>query len=214
MVYETAIPIIERLGYKVKVLQAESDYITLFNTRIQNSKTAERNGKKVGWLLGGMCAANDRLKMRPIREFYKNVGEHEQIIGIAADEPERLQRLKPNSRSLLAENGIIESETYSMCRRYGLLSPIFEERCRGGCWFCPNCSVKEFAALKRQYPELWAELEMLSHDTEIVSKGFKYGRTFDSVNREIDLINSQMSIFDIVDNSGGGYDGAKIDGLD
>ena len=34
-VYETAIPIIERLGYKVKVLQAESDYITLFNTRIQ-----------------------------------------------------------------------------------------------------------------------------------------------------------------------------------
>ena len=213
-VYETAIPIIERLGYKVKVLQAKSDYITLFNTRIQNSKTAERNGKKVGWLLGGMCAANDRLKMRPIREFYKNVGEHEQIIGIAADEPERLQRLKPNSRSLLAENGIIESETYSMCRRYGLLSPIYEERCRGGCWFCPNCSVKEFAALKRQYPELWAELEMLSHDTEIVSKGFKYGRTFDSVNREIDLINSQMSIFDIVDNSGGGYDGAKIDGLD
>lgn len=57
---------------------------------------------------------------------------------------------------------------------------------------------KEFAAFKNQYPELWSELEKLSHDKEIVSQGFKYGRTFDSVNHEIDLINNQISIFDII----------------
>lgn len=49
--------------------------------------------------------------------------------------------------------------------------------------------------------EYWnelGELETISHDKELVSQGFKYGRTFDSVNREIDLINNQINIFDIL----------------
>lgn len=145
-----------------------------------------------------MCAANDRLKMRPIRELKKSIGKHEQIIGIAADEPSRLTRLKPDCRSVLVEYGIKEADTFEICKRYGLLSPIYEMRSRGGCWFCPNCPIAEFAALKKEYPKLWAELEILSHDTEIASRYFRYDRTFDSVNREIDLINNQINIFDIL----------------
>lgn len=197
-VYETAIPIIEQMGYFVKVVRSKDDYLTLFNQRIQRSKIVERNGKKRGWLLGGMCIANDRLKVRPIKEFFKNAGNIEQIIGIAIDEPERVARLKPNMRSLLLESGIKEEKTYSICKSYNLLSPNYETRCRGGCWFCPNCSIREFAQFKKEFPELWLELEMLSKDKELVSHGFKYGRTFDSVNREIDLINNQISIFDIL----------------
>ncbi len=196
-VYETAIPIIEKMGYPVNIVRSKEDYLSLFNHRISGSKVAERNGKKAGWLLGGMCAANSRLKVRPIIDFFKNVGDYMQFIGIAVDEPERLKRLKPNCRSLLAENGITESDTYKICREYGLLSPNYENRCRGGCWFCPNCSLKDFALLKKQYPELWAELEILSHDKEVISDNcFKYGRTFESVNRDIDLINNQISIFE------------------
>ena len=101
-------------------------------------------------------------------------------------------------RSLLLESGIKEEKTYSICKSYNLLSPNYETRCRGGCWFCPNCSIREFAQFKKEFPELWLELEMLSKDKELVSHGFKYGRTFDSVNREIDLINNQISIFDIL----------------
>lgn len=197
-VYETAIPIIEQMGYFVKVVRSKDDYLTLFNQRIQRSKIVERNGKKRGWLLGGMCIANYRLKVRPIKEFFKNAGNIEQIIGIAIDEPERVARLKPNMRSLLLESGIKEEKTYSICKSYNLLSPNYETRCRGGCWFCPNCSIREFAQFKKEFPELWLELEMLSKDKELVSHGFKYGRTFDSVNREIDLINNQISIFDIL----------------
>lgn len=197
-VYETAIPIIEQMGYFVKVVRSKDDYLTLFNQRIQRSKIVERNGKKRGWLLGGMCIANYRLKVRPIKEFFKNAGNIEQIIGIAIDEPERVARLKPNMRSLLLESGIKEEKTYSICKPYNLLSPNYETRCRGGCWFCPNCSIREFAQFKKEFPELWLELEMLSKDKELVSHGFKYGRTFDSVNREIDLINNQISIFDIL----------------
>lgn len=199
-VYETAIPIIERMGYPVKVLQAKRDYITLFNTRVKHSKKEERIGKKWGFPLGGMCFINRELKVRPIKEFYKNViDDYEQFIGIAMDEQERLARLKANSRSLLAEIGVAERDTYAICRPYGLLSPNYEEKCRGGCWFCPNCSIKEFALFKKKFPELWVELEKLSQDNETVSSGFKYGRTFASVNREIDLINNQISIFDYIE---------------
>ncbi len=58
--------------------------------------------------------------------------------------------------------------------------------------------MKEFATFAKQYPELWAELERLSEDKEIVTYGFKYGRTFDSVNREVYTINNQLTIFDFI----------------
>lgn len=35
-------------------------------------------------------------------------------------------------------------------------------------------------------------------DKDTISEGFKFGRTFASVDREIELINSQMSIFDLL----------------
>ncbi len=190
------IPTLERMGYNVFILRANSDYLQEFNRIIRNSRIATRNGKKVGFLLGGMCKANSKLKIAPIKHFLREIGECQQIIGIAADEPQRLARLKPNQRSVLAEHGINEADTYEICRRYGLLSPIYENESRGGCWFCPNSSIKDFARLAKSHPELWAELEKLSHDTEIISQGFKYGRTFQSVNREVQVLNNQISFFE------------------
>lgn len=198
---DKAIPIIVRMGYRVTTLRSNKDYLSLFNARIgSRSKYPERIGKKSGWLLGGFCSANSRLKMAPIREWCKTVGEHEEIVGIAVDEVERLARLesKPNCRSVLAEYHVCEDDTFSICRRYGLLSPIYDNENRGGCWFCPNSSIKDFARLKKYHLELWDELEKLSHDPDIASQGFKYGRTFASVNREVDLINNQISIFDFL----------------
>lgn len=196
-----AIPIIEHMGYKVIVLRSPHDYLYLFNFRFSRSKVPNRNGKKYGYLMGGKCMANGYLKVPPIKKFLQNAGEYNQIIGIAADEPERLARLKPSQRSILAEYGIREADTYEICKRYGLLSPIYENETLGGCWFCPNSSIKDFARLAKEHPELWAELERLSHDTEIVSQGFKYGRTFQSVNTAVQLINNQISFFDGVNDA-------------
>lgn len=63
-VYETAIPIIERMGYKVIVLRSKLDYLYNFNTVFQKSKTPERNGKKHGWLIGGALLGK-QAKSRP-----------------------------------------------------------------------------------------------------------------------------------------------------
>ena len=202
-VYEVAKPTIEKMGYPVIIVRSDKDYLSIFNHRFEKSKVAERNGKKYGYLLGGMCAANSQLKMQPMREFFKSVGECEKVVGIAFDEPERLDRLhtKKNSWSILERKRVIEADAYSICKKYNLLSPTYDMRKRGGCWFCPNCEIEEFARLAKNHPELWAELEKLSHDKEIVSQGFKYGRTFESVNREVQwrIRTSsyyQISIFD------------------
>lgn len=189
-VYETAIPIIEKMGYNIIVLRDNRDYLYNFNTIFQKSKDPDRNGKKHGWLIGGHCWAN-RLKVEPIRSFLKNVGEYQQIVGIAADEQ---GRLKPNQKSVLIDYGVVEAGTYSICRKYNLLSPTYEYENRNGCWFCPNSSNKELARLARRYPELWAELEKLSHDPLIVSQSFKYGCSFDSINNEVKKINKRFQL--------------------
>ena len=102
-------------------------------------------------------------------------------------------------RSILVEQNITEAMTYDICRKYNLLSPIYEERKRGGCWFCPNQSIEEFAALKKEYPQLWDELKALSSDKEIVSQGFKYGQTFNRVEQQVDTINNQITLFELID---------------
>lgn len=198
-VYEVAKPTIEKMGYPVIIVRDKEDYVSLFNHRLEKSKFSERIGKKSGFPIAGMCAINDRLKMRPLRKFFKSIGVCEQIVGIAFDEPERLDRLhtKKNRWSILERKEVIEANTYPLCVKYNLLSPTYDKRKRGGCWFCPNCEVKEFANFAKEYPELWAELEKLSRTENLVSQGFKYGRTFESVNREVQAINNQMNLFDM-----------------
>lgn len=194
-VYKTAIPIIEqRFGYKVIMLRDKSDYMQEFYHKIQKSKVKSRVGKFAGFFIGGMCVGNNRLKMRPLNRFFRQ--DCEQIVGIAKDEPKRLKRLKPNCRSILAENNITEKMAYEMCQKHGLLSPIYQNNFRGGCWFCPNQSIKEFARLNRNYPKLYNELEKLSKSDNLASKGFRYGLTFSEVDEQVKLINNQISFFD------------------
>ena len=189
--YNIAIPKIENdFGYKVIIVKSKKDYIAEFNGRFTRSKHPERNGKKHGFVLGGnRCALKRDCKIRPLSAWCKQQGEFEQILGIAADETERLKsmHLEKNKRSVLEEFGITEAMTYEIDRKYGLLSPFYDTgRKRQGCWFCPNCSIGEFAEFKREYPELWDELRIMSQDPEICSPCFKYNKTFHDVEQDIE----------------------------
>ena len=104
-VMNKAKPLFESWGYTVEIVHAEKDYLDLFFHVLQRSKVEERIGKHVGWLLGGACAANRDLKIKPIRDYYKRLdlagAEYRQYVGIAIDEPKRLERLRgSNKRSL------------------------------------------------------------------------------------------------------------------
>ncbi len=200
-----AIPVFKEWGYEIEILKAEKDYLDLFYHVVTKSKKPGRNGKYRGWLIGGMCAANNTLKMQPIKNFCKGIKEeYIQYVGIAVDEPKRLERLKgTNKVSLLKRYNFTEQEAYNLCREYNLLSPIYKQFKRGGCWFCPNKNVKQYSYIKEYYPELWEELEKLSHEPNTISQNFRCGKTFQQVTKEVNEILenkywevAQLTIFD------------------
>lgn len=197
-VQNKAKPLFESWGYEVEIVRAEKDYIDVFYHKIQRSKVQDRVGKYAGWVMGGMCAANRDLKIAPVREYYKRIDlageEYTQYVGIAIDEPKRLKRLEgTNKISLLQRFGFAEQMAYDLCKEYGLLSPMYHFSKRGGCWFCPNQSYSKLAYIKANYPELWEELRRLNEEKNIVSHGFKYGKTLEQVEVliEREIINQQ-----------------------
>lgn len=86
---------------------------------------------------------------------------------------------------------------------YNLISPTYKFSKRGGCWFCPNQTIKELAYLKTQHPELWAELVTFDSVPNKVSEGFKYGKTFKEISEKVDTYIAnpppvQLSLFDFI----------------
>ena len=144
-----------------------------------------------------MCVINRECKMQPIHAFYKQFKDYNivQYVGIATDEPKRLARLKEGQVSLLHKYGYTEDMARDKCLEYGLLSPIYEGGNRGGCWFCPNVRIKDFAKFKMAHPDLWNELLRLSLTPNLCSYGFKYGKTVQEIDEKIDAINAQGSLF-------------------
>ena len=203
-IFNHAIPLFESWGYKVKIVEGDRDYIYNFYKTIKNPRKAENKGKLAAWLVGGMCVLN-REKVNPMKRYLKSLGkEYQEYIGIAADETQRLERVHRKGQiSLLERQGIVEEQTYEILRPYDLISPTYKFSKRGGCWFCPNQTIKEFAYLKTHHPELWAELVTFDSVPNKVSEGFKCGRTFKEISDKVDAYIAnpppiQLSIFDYI----------------
>ena len=121
--------------------------------------------------------------------------QHLQVI--SQDEEKRLERLDGKIKvSLLAKYGYTEVDAAALCKKYGLYSPAYEFSARNGCWFCPNCRSNEFAEFKRRYPDLWQRLLDLGKVENLVSYGFKYGKTIEEVDRDISMQAAQMRLWE------------------
>lgn len=107
----------------------------------------------------------------------------------------QIAKLTENRMSLLAKYGYTEQMAKQLCATHGLLSPIYTTGTRGGCWFCPNCKIQYFVNLRRNHPELWAELVELSHTPNLCSYGFKYGLTVQEVEKRMDAHEQQLTLF-------------------
>lgn len=159
-------------------------------------------GYLYGFPIGGKCIINRDCKITPIKHYLKQIEQDYtivQYIGVAKDEPKRLARLKGDKVSLLAKYGYTEQMAMEKCKEYDLVSPIYESGTRGGCWFCPNGKLKQFIHIRKNYPSMWGELRELSLTPNLCSYGFKYGKTFQEVERKMDLLewkNSQPTLFD------------------
>ena len=152
-IHETAILYFEQRGIPTRVLRSEKTYLSCFYHVVTRGKT---KGMLSGFPLSGRCTIQRDCKLPPIKAYQKALPpDTVQYIGIAADEPKRLARLKPGQISLLDKYHVAEPEARSMCAAEGLLSPLYDFTKRGGCWFCPNASISELRHLYRYHPELW-----------------------------------------------------------
>ena len=114
---------------------------------------------------GSECQST--LKRPPMRKVEKgNIC----YIGIAADEPPRFHNLTEFKRSPLVEWGVTEAESRKMCEDLDLLSPIYIQAARGGCWFCHNQPVNQLRLLRKQYPEYWALMLQWDKDSPVTFK--------------------------------------------
>ena len=92
-----------------------------------------------------------------------------QYLGIAADEPERIERHKDKPGIVLPLVDIGWNEAYcrQWCEENDLLSPIYTNATRGGCWFCHNQGVDQLRLLRKEYPELWELLLKWDWDSPV-----------------------------------------------
>lgn len=93
-------------------------------------------------------------------------------IGIAADEPARIEKHKdkPNTKMPLVEAGWTEAVCREWCEKNDLLSPIYTTAARGGCWFCHNQSVDQLRLLRKNYPEYWSLMLKWDNDSPVSFK--------------------------------------------
>ena len=105
-IHETAIPYFEQRGIPTRVLRSEKTYLSCFYHVVTRGKT---KGMLSGFPLSGRCTIQRDCKLPPIKAYQKALPpDTVQYIGIAADEPKRLARLKPGQISLLDKYHVAE----------------------------------------------------------------------------------------------------------
>lgn len=121
--------VFKNFGIKVEHIRAETTYEQCFYRTLS---TGKRQGSIYGFpmVLGAWC--NDRLKMSAMKAI--DLSGKIQYLGIAADEPERIERNnRPGVLLPLVEAGWDEAYCRKWCEKHGLLSPIYTSSNRGGC---------------------------------------------------------------------------------
>lgn len=158
----------ERWGIEVEHTRAKRTYEDRFYTvRTENAK--RRPGLIYGWpfnTTGAWC--NSDVKMPPLKAIEK--GGNIVYIGIAIDEPNRFHNLTETKKSPLVEAGWTEADCRRWCEENDLLSPIYTNITRGGCWFCNNQSVGQLRLLRKNYPDLWALMLKWDKDSPVTFK--------------------------------------------
>ena len=199
-------PLFESWGYKVEILRAEKNYMDCFNHVIEKPrKNQENKGKRKGFVMSGHCDVQRDCKLKPIADYFKgkDVENITQYVGIAIDEQKRLKRLKtgkPEKISLLQKYEFTEEMALELCKKYELLSPIYDFAPRGGCWFCPNARKEELRHLRTNHKCLWDKLRELEKEQNTV--GYLWNtlekKSIEDMEELFYWEDAQMTVFDFL----------------
>lgn len=193
-IYERGIPFLERNGIKVTVLRSKTTFIDSFYRVIRSGNNA---GKINSWPLCGRCCIQRDCKLPPILAYQRTLdSDVVQYIGIAYDEQDRLLRLDGGRRvSLLEKYHKTEADAAEMCKKAGLLSPVYAFTPRGGCFFCPNAKLHELQHLYHHHPDLWGRLLECQKAPDKVTELFNRTETITEIDDRFHWLDRQYSLF-------------------
>lgn len=165
--------VVEEEGIKFTTLRAKHDFeYYMLHHRPKRKKPDLREmvgyswpGPRSRWCTRGLKVDIIDRYLRQLREHYEVI----QYIGIAADEPERLERENNKKEGILFplnEWGWMEADALGYCYSKGYdwegLYDIFD---RVSCWLCPLQSLDDLRKLRKHFPELWEHLRELDDAT-------------------------------------------------
>lgn len=175
-IYKTLKPFCEDNGIRFIILHSQKNYDDIFHKIYISGKNT---GKKYGFARPQGCFVNKICKIKAFKQ-YKRQQEANVVfyIGIAADEIKRLRRLNnKNEISLLAKYGLTENDAIQLCKEYNLLSPVYENSRRNGCWFCPYAKDKELLYLLKNHGDLFNRLIEWEKEDGLSWHRFNYKET-------------------------------------
>lgn len=156
--------ILKRYGVKVEHLRAKKSFEEQFYSKKTKGK---RTGEIYGFPMTTRAWCNDRLKMQPLNQFKPS--EVLRYIGIAADEKERIERQagKKDVVLPLVQVGWTEQMCYDWCKENNLLSPVYSDGFRDGCWFCPKQPIEQLRRIRKEHPDKWSKMLEWDKDSPV-----------------------------------------------
>lgn len=113
---------------------------------------------------------NWHLKLPVLEGITKIQNQGVAYIGIASDEPKRIEKAKDGQKLPLVEANWTEQKCRDWCKDNDLLSPIYTDSTRGGCWFCHCQGYEQLRLLRINYPNLWTLLMRWDSDSPVPFK--------------------------------------------
>lgn len=168
------VPKLQKLGIKYTELKPEVPFLYDMLERPVSSKQ-KGNHFGYGWC-GGLCRWGTTNKLKALDDYSKNADKV--YIGLAYDEPKRVERLKGNKVAPLFDWGIPEAEALRYCREHGIHwkennIDLYDILDRVSCWCCCNKNQKELRNIRTYLPEYWQRLLALQRKLNRPMKRFR-----------------------------------------
>ena len=180
------IPVLKKRGIIFTELHPARPFLyDMLERPVMSEQKGEHKG--YGWC-GGMCRWGTTEKIATIDRHTQDCHIY---VGIAIDEPNRLQRLPDWKSSPIAEAGMNEADCLRYCRERGYVweengVDLYSILDRVSCWCCSNKNRKELKNIYRYLPEYWERLKDLQRKLERPMKNFRdwqnygeYGNLFE-----------------------------------
>lgn len=171
-VRDMILPLLEERNIKYTELKSDTSFLydMLVRPKIKRKTKQEAYGNE--WC--GKCRWHTFIKQK-ICNGYTGT-DNIVYVGIAADEPKRLEHLDNNKEAPLAEWGMTEDDCLQYCYSKGInwqedgveLYSILD---RVSCWCCQNKNLKELKNIYLYLPRYWKMLKGLQSRIDEPMKG-------------------------------------------